>query len=295
MVFATPGICQGAEPQNWREHHFGLSPPSWAALARKRFWVIGAGTGFGQAIAVALALAGARVFLTGRRAAKLAETREMAMAFGAAADRCAPLFCDAADQAQLAVAVSEIASDGGHLHGLVYCAALPSAGFARPLQDLPLARWAAIMRTNVTGAWLTARAAMPLMLHSGGAHVVLLSSEAGWAGTAGFGPYNISMAALNSLGMSLAEEYAASHPQADIQVNVLVPGQARTEMNQGSTDSPFTAVPMMLLLLSQPAGGPNGSLFHRDGRHLPFGHKPPYCRPLNPDRAAGTNQAGTKA
>src|SRR5436190_3969781 len=101
MVFATPGICQGAEPQNWREHHFGLSPPSWAALARKRFWVIGAGTGFGQAIAVALALAGARVFLTGRRAAKLAETREMAMAFGAAADRCAPLFCDAADQAQL--------------------------------------------------------------------------------------------------------------------------------------------------------------------------------------------------
>jgi 3-oxoacyl-[acyl-carrier protein] reductase len=280
MVFATPGICQGAEPQNWREHHFGLSPLRWAALARKRFWVMGAGTGFGQAIAIALALSGARVFLSGRRAPKLLETRDRAIAFGAAADRCVPLPCDAAEEAQLTAAVAEIASHGGSLHGLVYCSALPSAGFAWPLEQLPLARWDAMMRTNVTGAWLTSRAAIPLMLRSGGARVVLLSSEAGWTGTVGFGPYNISKAALNNLGMSLAEEYTGSHSEGDIQVNVLVPGEARTEMNHGSTDSPFTAAPMTLLLLSQPEGGPNGCFFHRDGRHLTFGHRLAYERPL---------------
>lgn len=292
MVFATPGICQGAAPQSWREHRFGLAPPRWAALAGKVFWIMGAGTGFGQAIAVALALAGSRVFLSGRRAAKLAETRDMATTFGAAADRCVPLPSDATDELQLIAAASEIGSGAGRLHGLVYCSALPSSGFAWPLQQLPLARWDAMMRTNVTGAWLAARAAIPLMLRSGGARLVLLSSEAGWAGTPGFGPYNISKAALNSLGMSLAEEYAFSHPDADIQVNVLVPGEARTEMNQGSIDSPFTAVPMTLLLLSQPKGGPNGCFFHRDGRHLAFGHKPPYCRPLDPDRLADTASGG---
>ena len=168
----------------------------------------------------------------------------------------------------------------GGLYGLVYCSALPSAGFARPLQELPLARWDALLRTNVTGAWLAVRAAMPLMLRSRAARIILLSSEAGWASTPGFGPYNISKAALNSLGMSLAEEYAVSNPDADIQINVLVPGEARTEMNQGSAESPFTAVPMMLLLLSQPEGGPNGYFFHRDGRHLACGHGGAYHESL---------------
>src|SRR5438552_1681029 len=124
MVFATPGICQGAEPENWREHLFGLTPSRWAALDRKAFWVMGAGTGFGQAIAVALALAGARVFLSGRRAAKLAETCDMAATFGAAAERCVTLPCDATDDAQLAASVSGIGAMSCGLYGLVYCSAL---------------------------------------------------------------------------------------------------------------------------------------------------------------------------
>jgi len=280
MVFATPGICQGDAPENWRQHRFGLSPWRWAELAGKSFWIIGAGTGFGQAIAMALATAGARVFLSGRRVAKLGETIDMARALGAAPDRCVLLPCDVTDEAQLTAAVSAVAADAGEIHGLVYCSALPSAGFAWPLQQLPRERWEMMMRTNVTGAWLATRAAMPLMLRTGVARVMLLSSEAGWAGTPGFGPYNVSKAALNSLAMSMAEEYAASHPQADVQINVLVPGEARTEMNQGSTESPFTVVPMALLLLSHPAGGPNGHFFHRDGRHLAFGYRGPYDQVL---------------
>src|SRR5215467_11840814 len=84
MVFATPGICQGDAPENWRQPRFGLSPWRWAELAGKSFWIIGAGTGFGQAIAMAIATAGARVFLSGRRVAKLGETIDMARALGAA-------------------------------------------------------------------------------------------------------------------------------------------------------------------------------------------------------------------
>ena len=84
----------------------------------------------------------------------------MTATFGAAAERCVTLPCDATDNAQLAASVSGIGAMSGGLYGLVYCSALPSAGFARPLQELPLARWDALLRTNVTGAWLAVRAAM---------------------------------------------------------------------------------------------------------------------------------------
>lgn len=117
---------------------------------------------------------------------------------------------------------------------------------------------------------------LPHMLRAAAPRVVFLTSEAGWASTSGFGHYNVSKAALNSLGASLAEECAARHPGADIQINVLDPGEARTEMNQSSSRSPFAAVPMTLLLLSHPPGGPNGRFFHADGRHLAFGHAAPY-------------------
>jgi len=66
-----------------------------------------------------------------------------------------------------------------------------------------------------------------------------------------------------------------------VQINVLDPGEARTEMNQGSTNSPFAAVPMALLLLSHPKGGPNGKFFHRNGRHLAFAYSDAYDSDLN--------------
>lgn len=59
-------------------------------------------------------------------------------------------------------------------------------------------------------------------------------------------------------------------------MNVLVPGEARTEMNQMSSDSPVTVVPMTLALLFHPPGGPKGRFFHRDGRHSSFCYALPY-------------------
>jgi hypothetical protein len=53
------------------------------------------------------------------------------------------------------------------------------------------------------------------------------------------------------------------------------PGEARSEMNQTSTASPYTAVAMTLALLSHPAAGPNGRFYARDGRHLEFAYAKP--------------------
>jgi NAD(P)-dependent dehydrogenase (short-subunit alcohol dehydrogenase family) len=122
---------------------------------------------------------------------------------------------------------------------------------------------------------------MPLLSKGDSFRIVFLTSAAGWADTPGFGPYNISKSALNSFGMSLAAECSMKYSDKDIQINVLDPGEARTEMNQESTISPFSVVTMVLLLLSHPVGGPNGYFFHRDGRHLSFGDKKQFLTDLS--------------
>src|ERR1051326_1335750 len=100
MVFATPGVRQAAPPERWREHFFGLPLARWGALAGHSWWVTGAGTGFGQAIAVALALSGGHVFLSGRRPDKLAQTGALAASLGAAREHCVAVPCDITDEAQ---------------------------------------------------------------------------------------------------------------------------------------------------------------------------------------------------
>jgi NAD(P)-dependent dehydrogenase (short-subunit alcohol dehydrogenase family) len=281
MTAATPGIVQDLDPAAWRRHRFGLPEPRWAALAGRTFWITGAGTGYGRAMALALAAAGARAVISGRRAEKLGETIDAAARLSIAADHFLPLACDITRPDEVAAAAASLSAQGITLSAVVNNAALPLR--PRGLQALLAIEpeeWRALLATNVMGAWLVTRAALPSMMESGSIRALFITSEAGWANTAGMGPYNVSKAALNSLGMSFAEECAAACPNADVQINVLDPGEAATEMNQGSKINPFAVANMGLALLSHPRGGPNGCFFHRDGRHLSFAYSAVYRRSL---------------
>lgn len=280
MTFSTPGIRRDLDPAAWRQHHFGLPADRWTALAGRCFWVAGGGTGFGRSIAGALAAAGARVIISGRRQKKLVEAIGDIGRLGIDSTAMIPMPVDITDPAQVTAAAADISRQCGAIYGLVHCAAVPQpAAGPWPLMDMEPEQWNRLLRTNVTGAWLVARAALSLMATRGG-RVVFLTSEAGWAATPGFGAYNVSKSGLNTLGASFAAECAARYPAADLQINVLVPGEALTEMNQGSTVSPWTVVGSALLLLSHPAGGPTGCFFHSDGRHLGFAYAAPYRRSL---------------
>jgi NAD(P)-dependent dehydrogenase (short-subunit alcohol dehydrogenase family) len=274
---ATPGIQQLLDPAAWRDHHFGLPPERWRALSGRTAWITGAGTGYGRCIAVALAAAGARVILSSRRAEKLNETIEEMRSLGVPADNASVITLDMTDRGSVEAAAAEVRQRVGSPHIVVHSAAISAGGLPPwPLTSMTLEQWNRIIDANVTGAWLICRAALPDMLAAGHCRLLLLTSEAGWAFTPGVGPYNVSKSALNNLGASLAAECAARDPTADVQINVLIPGEARTEMNKGSTVSPYTIVPMTLALLSHPAGGPNGRFFHRDGRHFQFAYAGTY-------------------
>ena len=256
-----------------------MSHERWLGLSSSSFWITGAGTGFGRAIAVALGCAGGRVFLTGRRKAKLEETLHEAEGFGADSRNFCLLPADITSESEISAVVEIMATAQPPLCGVVNSAALPQRRRVQwPLSEESVDFWNEILRTNLLGCWLVTKSALPVMVRHGAVRVLFLSSEAGWANTAGFGQYNVCKAALNSLGFSMAEECAKHYPHLDVQMNVLVPGEAKTEMNQGSNNSPYTVVSMALLLLSHPKGGPNGKFFHRDGRHLEFAYSSVYSK-----------------
>lgn len=232
-------------------------------------------------MALALAAAGSEVFLSGRRKDKLQATAFEAEQGGAAKKNCHLIPMDISDSHDFLRACEEVSSLSKSLYGLVNNAALPSRGnVVYPLMEGTLMNWQQIMATNITGPWFLTRTILPHMVKGGSVRVLFVSSEAGWAFTLGFGPYNVSEAALNNLAASLAAESMARFPLLDIQMNVLVPGEALTEMNQGSSENPQKIVPMALALLSQPPGGPNGKFFHQDGRSFSFCHASAYEKPL---------------
>ncbi len=274
-------VLMTADPTKWQEHLYGLTPERWKALGGKSFWITGAGTGYGRCLACALAAAGAQVFLTGRRVEKLQETIQETASLKIATGNCYMIEADIADPEQILKACDRVRSLCSALDGLVNNAAIPGEpGISKPLQGSSPEYWNRMMNVNVTAPWLVTRSIFPHMRASSHVRVLFVTSEAGWTSTPGSGMYNVSKAALNSLACSMAEEYAHSLPGEDIQINALVPGEARTEMNQNSTQNPYAIVSMALILLSHPKDGPNGRFFHRDGRHLGFGYTDPYGKSL---------------
>ncbi|MBI5492622.1 MAG: SDR family oxidoreductase [Deltaproteobacteria bacterium] len=269
------GVLQKADPRKWKAHRFGLPAERWALLRGKAFWVTGAGTGYGRCVSAGLAAAGATVFLTGRRREKLFETIMEIESLSIPSTDCHVIEADITDEEEVKEACRRIGGLSA-LTGLVNNAALPPGPSRFPLLDEGVESWERLMRTNLTAQWLLTREALPEMASGGEIKVLFMTSEAGWASTAGFGQYNVSKAALNSLCSSMAEECAKKYPASDVQMNALVAGEARTEMNRASRESPYSIVSMALILLSHPAGGPNGRFFHRDGRHLSFAYSEPH-------------------
>ncbi len=269
------------DPLRWQKHLFGLPKERWEYLRGKNFWITGAGTGYGRCLAVALAAAGAKVFLTGRRKQKLEETIQETERLGLSSKLCNIISADITDPEQVKKACDAVICSCDTLHGLVNNAALPARGdMLKPLLEGSFEDWNRIMSTNVTAPWFLTRTIFPHMAKGGTSRVLFISSEAGWAFTPGFGPYNVSKAALNNLGACMAAECAVSYPKVDVQINVLVPGEARTEMNQGAGNSPYILAGMALALLSHPKDGPNGKFFYWDGRQSSFCYAAPYDKPI---------------
>ena len=169
------------------------------ATGGRTVWITGAGSGVGRAVAVSAARAGARVVLTGRRAAALAETAEQVRGLGGEA---LELVCDTTRQDDLAQAYASLTTQWGAPTDLVLSAGLNAP--RRYWRDQSMSEFRAIVDTNLTAAAAVVDQALPDLRTAGGGVVVFVSSVSGWQFSPDAGvAYSASKMAVGSLSAHL--------------------------------------------------------------------------------------------
>ncbi len=214
--------------------------------------VSGATGGIGEATATRFLEEGASVMLVGRSAEKLEETRERL----AAAGNVATSVADATDEAATQAAVEATVEAFGGLDILIANAGI-EGNFA-PIENLTLAEFESVLRTNVIGVWLSMKYAVEPMRKRGGGSMIALSSVAGMIGSPTMAPYIASKHAVYGLVRTAALELAES----GIRVNAIGPGPIDNRMihsleSQFSPEDPKAGQDFILSLIPMKRYGTN--------------------------------------
>jgi 3-oxoacyl-[acyl-carrier protein] reductase len=184
------------------------------AFGGRRVLVTGAGHGIGRGIAQAFADLGATVLGVDINAAGLAET-----AAGRPGLQTAPL--DVTD----AAAVRAVVAAFGPADILVYSAGGVCGQAGKPVEEVTLPEWQAILAVNLTGAFLVAQAVIPAMKAAGYGRIVTISSGAGiGVSLTGIQAYAAAKAGEIGLTRQLAHELG----RFGITVNSVAPGFVRS-------------------------------------------------------------------
>lgn len=184
-------------------------------LAGKHAFITGGGTGIGLAAARALAARGAKLTLAARNFARV---EQAASALGAN-----PVALDVTSEASIAAGFEAAHAVLGPIHILVNNAGIaPSA----PFHATDLALWNQVLSTNLTGAFLCTRAALPYMIAAGWGRVINVASVCSLKGYAYVSAYCASKHGLLGLTRALAHETA----KRGVTVNAVCPGYVATEI-----------------------------------------------------------------
>ena len=190
--------------------------------------VTGAGAGIGRATSLALAKAGWRVALAGRRAAMLEETAEAIAASGA---RALVVACDIGDPQSVKALFARVGAEFGRLDLLFNNAGAGAP--AIPLEELSLEQWKAVVDVNLTGAFLCAQGAILMMKSQTpkGGRIVNNGSISAHAPRPHSAPYTATKHAITGLTKSIALDGRA-HDIACGQIDI---GNALTDMARKMT------------------------------------------------------------
>jgi len=154
-----------------------------------------------------------------------AAAAEAATASGGA-DRVRGITLDISDEASVTSGFDELVASGWRPDVVVANAGVQLFGQDAPIADLPLDAWRRTIDINLTGTFLTVRAAVRAMLDTGGS-IVLTGSPTGLNGEGkDFTAYSTSKAGIHGLGRAVAAAYAPN----GIRVNTVVPGYTETPL-----------------------------------------------------------------
>ncbi|SHF87313.1 2-deoxy-D-gluconate 3-dehydrogenase [Marisediminitalea aggregata] len=197
------------------------------SLAGKRALVTGASRGIGQAMAIALAEAGADVICASSSEQGCNNTVEQIRALGTV--NVAQVNADLSDmQAVEAMAEQALTLWGGidilvNNGGTIY---------REPAVSFPLDAWQKVLTVNLDAAFLLSQKIGKAMIDQGGGKIINTASMLSYSGGITVPAYTASKHAIAGLTKALANEWGASN----VQVNAIAPGYIRTDNTQALQD-----------------------------------------------------------
>ena len=192
-------------------------------LNGKTAFVSGAASGIGQAIAIALAQAGANVACFDRDAQGMLATLEE---IASLERKGLKIVGDVVDRSCLVEAVTETERTLGPLKIAINAAGIANAN---PAEEMSRKQWQEMIDINLSGVFNSCQAQAKAMIANGGGSIVNIASMSAMIVNRGLeqAHYNAAKAAVIQLSKSLAMEWV----DKAIRVNALSPGYVATPMN----------------------------------------------------------------
>jgi NAD(P)-dependent dehydrogenase (short-subunit alcohol dehydrogenase family) len=190
-------------------------------FAEKVVLITGATSGIGEVTAYAFAREGAKVFFCGRRENLGKQVEAKIKGFGGEATF---MKADVRNEAEVKNFVQAAVSKYGKID-----VAFNNAGIEAPprsITELSLEEWENVMKTNITGVFLSMKYEIPQMLKNGGGAIINTASVGGNVGFASIAPYGTSKAGVIQLTRVAAVELT----DKNIRVNSISPGAVDTPM-----------------------------------------------------------------
>jgi NADP-dependent 3-hydroxy acid dehydrogenase YdfG len=188
-----------------------------ASLEGKVAAITGASSGIGEATAVALAQAGARVSLGARRKDRLDALVEQL------GDRAVAIETDVSDEAQARGFIQRTKDEFGSVDILVNNAGVMLLGLLLMQNGDD---WRRMIEVNQLGLVYCSHEALKLMTEQGGGHIVNVSSVAGRHANAGSAVYNMTKFGVTAFSEAIRQEGA----HVNVRVTCVEPGFVETEL-----------------------------------------------------------------
>jgi NAD(P)-dependent dehydrogenase (short-subunit alcohol dehydrogenase family) len=238
--------------------------------------ITGSSKGIGEAMALALARAGAKVVISSRSQESV---DEVATKFKAEGFEAVGIACHVGDEAQLKNLVDKTMEAFGRIDVLINNAATnPIFG---PIEDASADAFDKIMNVNVKSPWILSNLCLPELKKNNGT-VIHIASVEGLHPGFGLGLYSVSKASLIMLTKNQAKEWG----KHGVRVNAICPGLVKTKFSSalwqndkilkqvertlpaGRMAMPEEMTGLAVLLASNAASYMTGGVYTADGGYL---------------------------